>query len=186
MVCGSSLRLTGCQLTCDVVHRPIGAIMFGEMGDRIVGRKNALVFSIILITVPSVSMGLLPTYEMWGPIAPILLVLLRMLQGLSVGGQLAGSYVISIEQSSAKTRGFRGSVCDASSVCNHTPFSHLVIWFAHVHILPWVLCLSRPEGFCWHPLSRQQFGGFYRMKRSANGDGVYPFGSRCCLPHVYM
>lgn len=90
--------------------------MFGEMGDRIVGRKNALVFSIVLITVPSVSMGLLPTYEMWGPIAPILLVLLRMLQGLSVGGQLAGSYVISIEQSSAKTRGFRGSVCDASSV----------------------------------------------------------------------
>jgi MFS family permease len=61
-------------------------------------------------------MGLLPTYEMWGKAAPICLVILRMMQGLSVGGQLAGSYVLSIEQSSSKTRGFRGSVCDASSV----------------------------------------------------------------------
>jgi len=96
--------------------RPLGAIFFGEIGDRVMGRKNALVVSIILITVPSVAMGLLPTYEMWGIAAPILLVILRMFQGLSVGGQLAGSYVISIEQSSSRTRGFRGSVCDASSV----------------------------------------------------------------------
>lgn len=96
--------------------------MFGEMGDRILGRKNALVVSIILITVPSVAMGLLPTYDMWGVAAPILLVLLRMVQGLSVGGQLAGSYVLSIEQSSSKTRGFRGSICDASSVSGAASF----------------------------------------------------------------
>lgn len=96
--------------------RPLGAILFGEMGDRMVGRRNALVFSIVLITVPSVAMGLLPTYEMWGTAAPILLVILRMMQGLSVGGQLAGSYVLSIEQSSSATRGFRGSICTASSV----------------------------------------------------------------------
>jgi MFS family permease len=98
------------------VMRPIGAILFGEIGDRIVGRKHALVFSILLITIPSILMGILPGYETWGWVSPILLVLLRMMQGLSVGGQLAGSYVLSIEQSSAKSRGFRGSVCDASSV----------------------------------------------------------------------
>ena len=98
------------------VMRPLGAIAFGELGDRIVGRKNALVFSIVLITVPSALMGVLPTYQQWGFVAPICLVLLRMVQGLSVGGQLAGSYVLSIEQSSANSRGFRGSVCDASSV----------------------------------------------------------------------
>lgn len=96
--------------------RPAGAILFGEMGDRIFGRKHALVFSIILITVPSILMGCLPTYATWGVFSTILLVILRMLQGLSVGGQLAGSYVLSIEQSSSRTRGFRGSVCDASSV----------------------------------------------------------------------
>lgn len=96
--------------------RPLGAIVFGEVGDRIAGRKNALVMSIIMITVPSVSLGILPSYRMWGPVAPILLVLLRIVQGLSVGGQLAGSYVLSIEQSSTANRGFRGSICDASSV----------------------------------------------------------------------
>lgn len=96
--------------------RPLGAILFGEIGDRHVGRKNALVTSIVLITVPSVLMGLLPGYNTWGKAAPVLLVLLRMMQGLSVGGQLAGSYVLSIEQSSAQSRGFRGSICDASSV----------------------------------------------------------------------
>mmetsp|Transcript_3843 Transcript_3843/g.10942 ORF Transcript_3843/g.10942 Transcript_3843/m.10942 type:complete len:616 (-) Transcript_3843:752-2599(-) len=98
------------------VMRPIGAILFGEIGDRMVGRKHALVFSILLITIPSVLMGILPGFGMLGWTSPILLVLLRMLQGLSVGGQLAGSYVLSIEQSSVRNRGFRGSVCDASSV----------------------------------------------------------------------
>lgn len=96
--------------------RPIGAVLFGEIGDRLVGRKNALIFSILLITVPSVLMGILPGYGSWGVVSPVLLVVLRMLQGLSVGGQLAGSYVISIEQSSSRSRGFRGSICDASSV----------------------------------------------------------------------
>jgi len=96
--------------------RPIGAIVFGEIGDRICGRKHALVASIILITVPSVLMGILPTYYTIGNWAPALLVVMRMFQGLSVGGQLAGSYVLSIEQSTSATRGFRGSVCDASSV----------------------------------------------------------------------
>jgi MHS family proline/betaine transporter-like MFS transporter len=96
--------------------RPLGAILFGEIGDRVVGRKHALVFSILLITVPSILMGCLPTYDMWGAAAPVCLVILRMMQGLSVGGQLAGSYVLSIEQSSSRNRGFRGSICDASSV----------------------------------------------------------------------
>lgn len=103
--------------------RPLGAVLFGEMGDRIVGRKYALVFSIVLITVPSILMGCLPTYAAWGWISPVLLVLLRMMQGLSMGGQLAGSYILSIEQSSARSRGFRGSLCDASSVCFCVSFS---------------------------------------------------------------
>jgi MHS family proline/betaine transporter-like MFS transporter len=101
--------------------RPLGAVLFGEIGDRILGRKNALVFSILLIAIPSILMGLLPTYDTWGSLAPVLLVLLRMMQGLSVGGQLAGSYVLSIEQGSSRTRGFRGSVCDASTVSHVVP-----------------------------------------------------------------
>jgi len=98
------------------IMRPIGAVIFGEIGDRLCGRKHALVASIILITVPSLFMGILPNYEQIGNTAPILLVICRMIQGLSVGGQLAGSYVLSIEQSTNWNRGLRGSICDASSV----------------------------------------------------------------------
>jgi MHS family proline/betaine transporter-like MFS transporter len=122
--------------------RPVGAILFGEIGDRLVGRKHALVVSILLITVPSVLMGLLPGYDKWGVISPILLVILRMMQGLSVGGQLAGSYVLSIEQSSQRTRGFRGSVCDASSVSDFIVYCHCPAiyfffrWFPFSHSLP--------------------------------------------------
>ena len=111
------------------------------MGDRLVGRKHALAFSIILITVPSVLLGLLPTYETWGVWAPVCLVILRMMQGLSVGGQLAGSYVLSIEQSSSRTRGFRGAVCDASSVSwSIVRIEDLpVLVIAHSQLaLPWV------------------------------------------------
>ena len=118
--------------------RPLGAIVFGEIGDRIVGRKYALVFSILLITIPSVLMGILPGYNTWGWISPILLVLLRMLQGLSVGGQLAGSYVLSIEQSSSTNRGFRGSICDASSVSS----TYKLIPVPHeIGLLGWVFIL---------------------------------------------
>ena len=130
-----------------VLFRPLGAIFFGEIGDRIVGRKHALVFSILLITVPSVLMGLLPGYAQWGYVSAILLILLRMLQGLSVGGQLAGSYVISIEQSSSKTRGFRGSVCDASSVCGSVTTAGYLTNYAG-HCLIYFLALRRLVAFC--------------------------------------
>lgn len=128
--------------------RPLGAILFGEMGDRLVGRKHALVFSILLITVPSILMGCLPTYDTWGAAAPVLLVILRMLQGLSVGGQLAGSYVLSIEQSSSRNRGFRGSICDASSVSALFPLNRLRLqFFSHpTSGIPF----QRSAVSCWH------------------------------------
>eukprot|EP00532_Pseudo-nitzschia_australis_P010847 CAMPEP_0168241116 /NCGR_PEP_ID=MMETSP0140_2-20121125/22610_1 /TAXON_ID=44445 /ORGANISM="Pseudo-nitzschia australis, Strain 10249 10 AB" /LENGTH=568 /DNA_ID=CAMNT_0008175919 /DNA_START=119 /DNA_END=1825 /DNA_ORIENTATION=- len=93
----------------------IGACFFPQSSKEL-QLVNSFGVSILLITIPSVLMGILPGYETFGWISPILLVLLRMLQGLSVGGQLAGSYVLSIEQSSPRNRGFRGSICDASSV----------------------------------------------------------------------
>ena len=131
------------------IMRPLGAILFGEIGDRLVGRKHALVFSILLITVPSVLMGMLPGYKTWGFISPILLVLLRMMQGLSVGGQLAGSYVLSIEQSSTKSRGFRGSVCDASSV-SLSPYSRTIYWRElHVNTTEWELIAHLYPSHCF-------------------------------------
>src|SRR6186997_2179260 len=72
--------------------RPIGGALFGHVGDRF-GRKRALLLSAGLMTICTVAIGVLPTHAMIGPAAPLLLVALRLLQDLSVGGEYATSVV---------------------------------------------------------------------------------------------
>ncbi len=90
-----------------MIMRPIGGILFGNIGDRI-GRKAALQLSVLLIAIPTLLIGLMPTYTTIGLWAPILLILLRMLQGLSVGGEYSSSIVFLIEHAPPKQRGFVG------------------------------------------------------------------------------
>jgi MHS family proline/betaine transporter-like MFS transporter len=82
-----------------LIARPIGAIMFGYIGDRF-GRKTALVISIYMMAIPTALMGLLPTYEVIGCWAGILLTLIRILQGLALGGGFTGTIVFLYEHSS--------------------------------------------------------------------------------------
>jgi MHS family proline/betaine transporter-like MFS transporter len=89
--------------------RPMGAILFGYVGDR-VGRKYALGASLILMALPTALLGLLPTYERIGVWAPVLLVVFRMLQGLAVGGNYGGSYIFTIENAPLSKKGFAGSL----------------------------------------------------------------------------
>jgi metabolite-proton symporter len=89
--------------------RPIGAAIFGHFGDRI-GRKNALVITLWLMGLSSLLMGILPTYESIGFWAPVLLIILRILQGIGVGGEWAGSILLSMEWGSEKKRGFMASL----------------------------------------------------------------------------
>ena len=91
-----------------MLMRPLGGILFGTIGDRL-GRKAALQLSVLLIAVPTLVIGLMPTYATIGIAAPILLVLLRMLQGLSVGGEYASAVVFLIESVGPRQRGFAGS-----------------------------------------------------------------------------
>ncbi|MFZ9616417.1 MAG: MFS transporter, partial [Fluviibacter sp.] len=79
-----------------MIMRPVGGIVFGNIGDRI-GRKAALQLSVLLIAIPTLLIGLMPTYSTIGLWAPVLLILLRMLQGLSVGGEYSSSIVFLIE-----------------------------------------------------------------------------------------
>jgi MHS family proline/betaine transporter-like MFS transporter len=65
--------------------RPLGGLVFGRIGD-LVGRQRAMLLSVMAMAIPTVVMGLLPTYGMIGVAAPVLLVMLRLIQGLSVGG----------------------------------------------------------------------------------------------------
>ncbi|MCM3587737.1 MHS family MFS transporter [Mesobacillus maritimus] len=89
--------------------RPIGAIIFSSYGDKI-GRKAALVTSLLLMGISSTLMGLLPTFDTIGILAPILLVVLRFVQGIGVGGEWGGSVTLSVEWSSEKSRGLMGSM----------------------------------------------------------------------------
>jgi MFS transporter, MHS family, proline/betaine transporter len=88
--------------------RPIGALLFGHWGDTL-GRRNALAWSVLLMAIPTCVVGLLPTYEAIGVIAPIALTLCRFLQGLSVGGEFTGSATFLVEHAAASQRGYVGS-----------------------------------------------------------------------------
>ena len=80
-------------LALGYIMRPIGAILFGHIGDRH-GQMKGVYIATVMITLPTVMIGLLPTYQSIGVFAPVILLLLRALQGLSVGGQCAGSKAV--------------------------------------------------------------------------------------------
>ncbi len=88
--------------------RPIGGVLFGQMGDRL-GRKRALQLSVALMAIPTSLITILPTHRQVGLLAPILLVVLRLLQGLSVGGELIGSSTYLVEIGAANRRASSGS-----------------------------------------------------------------------------
>jgi MHS family proline/betaine transporter-like MFS transporter len=88
--------------------RPVGAAIFGHIGDRY-GRARALLFSVAMMAVPTVLMGLLPTYGTIGIAASVLMVALRMCQGLAVGGEFTASIVFLAENAPARRRGFFAS-----------------------------------------------------------------------------
>src|SRR5262245_19339972 len=88
--------------------RPLGGALFGHIGDR-VGRKAALTISVLAMAVPTFLIGILPDYATLGPAAAVLLVILRMIQGLSVGGEYTTSIVFLVEGAGRNHRGFAGS-----------------------------------------------------------------------------
>ncbi|MGQ0577010.1 MAG: MFS transporter [Pseudonocardia sp.] len=86
------------------IARPFGAILFGHLGDRL-GRKGTLVATLLLMGIATILIGLLPTAASIGIWAPILLIVLRVLQGLAVGGEWAGAVLLTAEYAPAKQRG---------------------------------------------------------------------------------
>ena len=90
------------------VARPLGGIVMGHYGDRI-GRKSMLVWSLMLMGAATFAIGLLPTYARIGAWAPLLLVLLRFIQGFALGGEWAGAVLMSVEHAPQTRRGLFGS-----------------------------------------------------------------------------
>jgi metabolite-proton symporter len=111
--------------------RPLGGVIIGHYGDRI-GRKSMLVLTLLIMGIATFLIGILPTYEQIGPLAAVLLVLLRMAQGFGVGGEWGGAILMAVEHAPPGRRGFYGSWPQIGvpaglllSTLVYTPFSRL-------------------------------------------------------------
>lgn len=105
--------------------RPIGGAVLGPLGDRI-GRQKVLVFTILLISVSTASIGILPTFDMVGWLAPVLLFTLRIIQGFSAGGEYAGAAVYMAEHAPDDRRGFWGSFLEFGTLLGFSMAAILV------------------------------------------------------------
>jgi MFS family permease len=96
------------------IARPVGGIIFGHFGDR-VGRKRTLVVALMMMGAATTLIGLLPTYATIGIAAPLVLVLLRFIQGLAIGGQWGGAMLLVTESAPANKRGWYGAYAQAGA-----------------------------------------------------------------------
>jgi len=96
------------------IARPLGGIIFGHWGDR-AGRKKTLVIALVMMGVASTLIGLLPTFATIGIAAPILLSILRFIQGLAIGGQWGGAMLLVTESAPSDKRGFYGAFAQAGA-----------------------------------------------------------------------
>jgi MHS family proline/betaine transporter-like MFS transporter len=97
------------------IGRPLGALIFGHIGDKS-GRKRALMASVIMMALPTMLIGFLPTVSQIGILAPLLLIVLRLFQGLAVGGEFTTSIVLLVEGAQRSRRGFVGSFAPFGAV----------------------------------------------------------------------
>ncbi|MGW2339394.1 MFS transporter [Streptomyces sp. NPDC001661] len=94
--------------------RPLGGIVFGHIGDR-VGRKKTLVITLLMMGIASFAIGLLPTYDQVGVLSPILLITLRLIQGIAIGGEWGGAVLIAVENAPKGKATFFGSFAQLGS-----------------------------------------------------------------------
>lgn len=137
----ASLLATLATFAVAFVMRPVGAMLFGSLGDRL-GRRTILAMVISLMAVSTFVMGLLPTYASIGVFAPILLVVVRCLQGLSAGGEYGGATTL-VAEYSPKRRAFFLSFLSVSTVLSFV-LAALVVAVVSVLVSP-----ATFEGWAW-------------------------------------
>lgn len=106
-----ALLLSFATFAVGYIARPLGGILFGALGDRL-GRKSSLFTTMLMMGIGSCAIGLLPTASQVGAIAPILLVLVRIFQGLAVGGEWGGAALMGLEHAPQRKRGFGASAAN--------------------------------------------------------------------------
>lgn len=125
----TSMMLTFASFAVGFIARPFGGLIFGWIGDKI-GRQRSLSLSIIVMAVTTGLIGLMPTYEHIGILAPIALMLLRLVQGISIGGEFSGAIVYMVEHSDTKRRGIVGSMAMVSLVLGFLVGSLVAYFFS--------------------------------------------------------
>lgn len=110
--------------------RPIGGLFWGPLGDRI-GRKRVLAMTIILMAASTVCVGLIPSYETIGWAAPVILYLLRVIQGFSAGGEYGGAATFMAEYAPDKKRGFYGSFLEVGTLTGFTLGNGIALILVH-------------------------------------------------------
>lgn len=105
---GAGLLASFATFWVGFLMRPVGGMVFGHFGDRL-GRKNVLVITLIMMGAATTLIGVLPTYAQIGIWAPLLLVVLRGIQGFAVGGEWGGAVLLSTENATAKKKGLAGA-----------------------------------------------------------------------------
>lgn len=104
-----SLMLSYLTFALSFFVRPLGGLIFGHIGDRI-GRKKTLILTLMMMGIATMLIGFLPDYHTIGIWAPIWLILLRLIQGLGIGGEWGGAVLLAVEYAPKGRRGFFGSV----------------------------------------------------------------------------
>jgi len=111
--------------------RPLGGLFWGPLGDRL-GRKTVLAFTILLMAGATFCVGLVPSYDTIGIWAPILLILLRMIQGFSTGGEYGGAATFMAEYAPDDRRGFYGSFLEVGTLAGYSLGALLMLGFSLV------------------------------------------------------
>lgn len=137
---GSLLALT--TTAVGFFARPIGGLVFGHFGDR-TGRKKLLIMTMLLMGVPTFVIGLLPGYATLGAAAPVVLLLMRILQGIGLGGEYAGAALATIESVPEKRRGFFGAIPQLGNPVGGIFSSGLVL------LCTWLSSDAQYEAWVW-------------------------------------
>jgi len=111
----ASLLATYGVFAAGFVMRPLGSLFFGWLGDT-ASRTKAMFISVAMMAIPTFTLGILPVYDSIGILAPILLILIRLLQGFSVGGEFSSSVTYLVETAPKNTRGLSGSYANVGSI----------------------------------------------------------------------
>lgn len=140
------------------VVRPLGAILFGHIGDRF-GRRKALGISILIMGLPAFIIGLLPGYQTLGLLAPIVLILCRIIQGLCSGGEFNGATIFALEHLGKKNPGFAGGLIVGSCLLGSLAALGIATLINFLDLPSWGWRLAFLLGGC------SSFYGIYMRKK---------------------